>query len=360
MDEDKQTMVKMVEELSNARGASGFEDEVLAVARKYVRGFCSISEDSIRNLYLARKANTGGKPVVMLDAHSDEVSFMVQAVKPNGTLRFVPLGSWPAGAVAAHRVLVRNADGDYIPGITAVKPPHFMTEAEKKTEGDISGMAIDVGAVSKEDAAKNFRDRAGEPVVPDVAFQYLEKPDLMFGKAFDCRVGVAAVIAALGGLKDADLEVDVVGALAAQEEVGPRGAKVTSRTVKPDIAIVFEGCPADDTFTADYLVQTALKKGPMLRFLDRAMITNPRFQRFALDLAEELGIPVQAAVRTGGATNGCQISLSNRGVPVIVVGIPVRYAHTHYGIASPEDCLNAVRLASAVVKRLNRETIGKF
>ena len=64
------------------------------------------------------------------------------------------------------------------------------------------------------------------------------------------------------------------------------------------------------------------------------MITNPRFQRYALDLAEELGIPVQESVRTGGSTNGAPIHLSNQGVPVIVIGIPVRYIHTHYGIAA--------------------------
>ena len=360
MDQNKRTMLNLVEELSNAKGASGFEDEVLAVAEKNAQDFCEIREDSVRNLYLSRKENTGSRPVVMLDAHTDEVSFMVQAIKPNGTLRFIPLGSWPANAVAAHRVLVRNADGEYIPGITASKPPHFMTEAEKKAESDISNMAIDVGATSKEDAEKNFKIRVGEPVVADVKFEYLEKSDLMIGKAFDCRVGVASVIETLRSLQGADLAVDVVGALAAQEEVGTRGAKVTSRTVRPDIAVVFEGCPADDTFTVDYMVQTAMKKGPMLRFVDRAMITNPRFQRFALDLAHELEIPVQAAVRTGGSTNGCQINLSNRGVPVIVVGIPVRDAQTHYGFSSPQDCLNAVRLASAIVKRLNTEVIGKF
>ena len=101
-----------------------------------------------------------------------------------------------------------------------------------------------------------------------------------------------------------------------------------------DLAIVFEGCPADDTFSEAYMIQTALGKGPMLRPLDKRMITHPRFQRFALDLAAELDIPVQESVRTGGSTNGAPIHLSNAGVPTIVVGIPVRYIHTHYGIAT--------------------------
>ncbi|WP_411676940.1 M42 family metallopeptidase [Caproicibacter sp.] len=356
----EQNVLKLAEELSNAKGASGFEDEVLAVARKYARNFAEIQEDSVRNLYLRYAESTGNKPVVMLDAHTDEVSFMVQAIKPNGTLRFISLGGWPANSIAAHRVLVRNAGGDYIPGITVSKPPHFMTEAEKKMENDISNMAIDIGAMSKEDAEQRFHIRIGEPVVPDVTFEYNAETNLMFGKAFDCRLGVASVIGTMKTLIGENLNVDVVGALASQEEVGTRGAKVTSRTVKPDIAIVFEGCPADDTFTEDYMIQTAVNKGPMLRFIDRAMITNPRFQRFALDLAEELGIPVQTAVRTGGSTNGSQIHLSNRGVPVIVVGVPVRYAHTHYGISSLSDCMNAIRLATEIIKRLNQDLIKSF
>ena len=65
----------------------------------------------------------------------------------------------------------------------------------------------------------------------------------------------------------------------------PAAQQLPPNTVKPDIAIVFEGCPADDTFTDSYATQTAIKRGPMLRHVDARMITNPRFQRFALELA---------------------------------------------------------------------------
>ena len=57
--------------------------------------------------------------------------------------------------------------------------------------------------------------------------------------------------------------------------MGTRGATVTANTVKPDLAIVFEGCPADDTVAEPYMIQTAIHKGPMLRHIDARMITNP-------------------------------------------------------------------------------------
>jgi putative aminopeptidase FrvX len=350
----------IIEELSNAYGVSGFEDLVLEVARKYASGLVEISEDSIRNLYLRRPGDTGKRPVVMLDAHTDEVGFMDQAVKPNGTLRFIPLGGWVNNTIPAHRVLVRTSKGNYIPGVVATKPPHFMTETEKSQSLDIADMSIDVGASSREEAIERLNIRIGEPIVPDVKFEYLESQDLMIGKAFDCRLGCASVLATLRALKDEALAVDVVGALSSQEEMGMRGATVTAKAVKPDLAIVFEGCPADDTCAEDYMIQTAIKRGPMLRYIDRAMITNPRFQRFALDLGGKCGIPVQAAVRSGGATNGAPIHLANESVPVIVIGLPVRYIHTHYGIASFEDCKNAVRLAVEIVKKLDAETIQGF
>ena len=75
---------------------------------------------------------------------------------------------------------------------------------------------------------------------------------------------------------------------------------------------------------------------------------------------EELGIPVQESVRTGGSTNGAPIHLSNQGVPVIVIGIPVRYIHTHYGIAAHSDVENAARLAAAILERMDAAQISRF
>ncbi|MBE5790835.1 MAG: M42 family metallopeptidase [Clostridiales bacterium] len=352
--------LNMIRDFSNANGVSGFEDEVVSVARKYANPSFEVSEDRMRNFYIRRPENNGKRPVVQLDGHSDEVGFMVQAIKPNGTLQFITIGGWVYTNIPAHKVRVKAADGSYVPGIVTAKPPHFMSAAEAGRVPDVSEMAIDIGAVSDEEAHDDFGIRIAAPVVPDVDFTYDEKHDLMMGKAFDCRLGCAAILATLDALKSENLDVDVVGAMSVQEEVGVRGARVTASTVKPDIAIVFEGCPADDTVQPGYLIQTALKKGPMLRHIDTGMITNPRYQKYALDLARELNIPVQESVRTGGSTNGASIHLSNEGVPVIVIGLPVRYIHSHYGIAAYKDFENAVKLATEIIRRLNADIIGGF
>lgn len=285
---------------------------------------------------------------------------MVQAIKPNGTLQFIPLGGWVENNIPAHKVKVRNAKGTYISGVVASKPPHFMTAEEKGKNLPISAMVIDVGATSAKQVVEEFEIRVGAPVVPDVTMEYNEQNGVMLGKAFDCRLGCACVLETLKQLKGESLAVDVVGEFSTQEEVGTRGAQVGAQTVKPDIAIVFEGSPADDTFTPDYLIQTALGRGPMLRHIDARMITNPRFIRYAIDLGAQLGIPVQEAVRTGGSTNGAPIHLANMGVPVIVIGLPVRYIHTHHCYASFCDFENSVKLAVEIIKRLNADIIKGF
>ena len=352
-------VLKLIQELSDAPGASGFEDEVVAVARRWCASIGPMKEDFLRNLYIHRKENTGTKPVVMLDAHSDEVGLVIHSIKPNGTLRFLMLGSWNKNALIGTKVLVRNADGDYIPGIIAAKPVHFMTAAEKETAmNDISNMVIDVGATSYEDAVENFHVRMGEPVVPDTKFYYDEQRDLMFGKGFDCRIGCAALIEALRRLEGKELPCDVIAVLSTQEELGPRNSKVTVHHIHPDIAIVMEGCPADDTFTEPYAIQTALRKGPMFRHLDVSAICAPRYQRWALDLAAKKGIPVQESVRQGGGNNAASIQTALVGAPSIVCGVPVRYAHAPNCISTCYDLEKSIEMVIALLENITPEMIG--
>lgn len=356
---DRQERLALIRALSNANGAPGFEDDVVQVLRESVKDLGEVKEDRMRNLYCFGDRREG-RPTVQLDAHTDEVGFMVHAIKPNGTLRFITMGGWVNCNIPGHRVRVRNALGEYIPGVISSKPPHFMTAEERNRMPAVAEMAIDIGASSAEEASNDYHIRIGEPVVPDVDLVYDEKHELLIGKAFDCRLGCAAIVDTLQQVAGEELKVNVVGAFATQEEMGTRGATVTSQTVAPDLAIVFEGCPADDTFGESYMMQTKIKHGPYLRHIDARMVTHPRFQRFALDLAAKLNIPVQDGVRTGGSTNGAPIHLSNGYVPTIVIGIPVRYIHTHHGIASVADVENAAKLAVAMLKELDQETLDRF
>ena len=350
--------VKMIKDLATAFGAPGFEDEVVAIARRYAPAGAGIVEDSMRNLFICPKGEADPSlPTVLVDAHSDELGLMVQAIMSNGNIVFTYLGDWVPGALSSQKVSIKNLDGELITGIVATKPPHFGGE---ESLPNLSAMIIDIGATSYEEVTETFKIAPACPIVPYTDFSYDALHDIMMSKAFDCRLGCAAVLEVMHEVKDLQLNVNAVGALSAQEEIGIRGAHIVANRVKPDIAICFEGCPADDTFAQPHLMQTRLKHGPMLRHLDQGMVTNPRFMRFALDLAKEFHIPVQEAVRTGGRTNGAVYHLSNMGVPTIVIGLPVRYVHSHNSIASFADYKKGVQLAIEVIKALNYEKITSF
>lgn len=355
-----QDLIQSIKRISDANGISGFEDEVLHVIRAEGAGLGTFEEDRIRNLYLYRHENKAGRPIVQLNAHTDEVGFMVKAIRPDGMIEFITIGGWIPTNVPAHMVRILNKDGVYVPAVVASKPPHFMSEAEKKAPLEITNLVLDVGASSSEEVIKEYRIGIAAPVVPEVSCTFDEKHGLFIGKAFDCRIGCASTLATLKELQGTDLKVNLVGDFSSQEEVGTRGSIVSANTIKADLAIVFEGCPADDTVVPSYQAQTCLKKGPMLRHIDSRMITNPRFQRYALNLAQELGIPVQEAVRSAGATNGAPIHLAHDGIPAIVIGVPVRYAHTHYGISALFDVEQAVRLAKEILLRMDSKTIRSF
>ena len=351
----------MLKRLADAPGACAFEDEVVAVAREYASHLGTLEEDCLRNLYIRRKENTGDRPIIMLDAHTDEVGMMIHSIKPNGTLRFLPLGSWNKGSVAGTKVLVRNEDGEYIPGIVASKPVHFQSAAEKAAGlTELEDMVIDVGATSAQDAVQNFGIRIGEPVVPAYATEYDEKRDIIFGKAFDDRIGCAVLLEVLRRLEGEQLPCDVVGVLSTQEELGLRSAKVTVNRVQPAAAIVLEGCPADDTFTEPYAIQTALKKGPMFRHMDRSLVCNPRFQRYVLNLAREKELPIQESVRKGGGNNAAAVQTEALGAPAVVAGVPVRYIHAPNCMASGFDFEATVQVVLAILRDLTPEKIAAF
>ena len=370
---DRDTVIELIGQLSCACAPSGFEDETCERVHEFVERElegASSRETNLRNVLvtpagMADPAEDPGRCRVMLDAHGDEVGLMVKSIRPNGTMTFIELGRYTGGALAGEHFWVRNTEGDWLDAVVVAKSPHFQSEAERT--GKIAPeLLLDCGATSAEDAIENFHMGIGEPAVPATEFAFDPERGVMFGKAFDDRAGVAALLLTLRELElraqegGSTPEVDYVGCVSSQEEVGGRGVKACARWASPNCCIMFEGAPADDTFAAPGDVQTALKGGPMLRFADVSMITSPRFQRFALSVAERHGIKCQTAVRQGGGTNGGLVHVMDEGIPCIVIAVPCRYVHAGTCIMAVEDLEGAVDLAVAIVEELTPEIVEGF
>lgn len=351
--------LKMIEDLSNSYGAPGFEENVLKIIQTHKEDL-SYQRDSMMNGYLNLENKSGKKMTIMLDGHLDEVAFMVQSIDAKGLIHFIKLGGWVDYNIPAHLVMIRNNDNEYIQGIVTSKPPHFMTEEERMKKITLQDLQIDVGATSREEVINDFKISVAAPIVPYVKFYYNEQNQTMMGKAFDNRLGCAAVIETLKRLQNENTTIHAVGALAAQEEVGTRGAQVTANRVKPDLAIVFEGSPADDIYRDKYSTQAALHGGPQIRHRDSSYVSHQGFIRFAKSIAKKNKITCQDAVRLSGGTNAGKIHLSNEGVPTLVLGIPTRYVHTHYCYASYRDFEETVQLAVEIIKEITEDIINEF
>ncbi|WP_297596117.1 M20/M25/M40 family metallo-hydrolase [uncultured Cetobacterium sp.] len=350
--------INLLGELSNLHGASGHEIEVVEFIKNSMSGF-NCKRDSINNLYI-RKLNEINGPTIALDCHSDEVGFIVENINSNGTINFLPLGGWHITNIPAHAVIIKNFKGEYIKGVVASKPPHFMTLEEKQKLPKLEELVIDIGTSSYDETVNLYGIEIGNPITPDVNFSYDSKIDVVRGKAFDNRLGCAIVMEILRGVKNNILKVNPVGVISSQEEVGLRGAQVAANTIAPDFAIIFEGSPADDTFKDAFSAKGAIGKGVQLRVIDAGMVSNPRVQEFVKKIAKDNDIPFQVIARSGGSTNGGKYHITNKSIPTIVIGIPTRYIHTHYTYASIKDYKNAILLGKKLLEKLNDDIINSF
>ncbi|MCX7013508.1 MAG: M42 family metallopeptidase [Candidatus Sumerlaeota bacterium] len=348
--------IALLRELSEADGPPGFEDEVRAIFRRRLSSICDIRQDRLGSL-LCEKRGTAERPRILLDCHMDEVGFMVRLITKEGFLRFLTLGGWTGHVLSAQRVRVATAAGK-VEGVIGSVPPHFLSADKRSKAVSVDELAIDVGASSR-DEAESWGIRLGAWIAPATAFARMKDGKHLLGKAFDNRVGCALCIETLE--LAAGAPNTLIGSGSAQEEVGSRGATTAALTAEPDLAIVLEGPPADDTpGLRREESQGALGRGVQIRAYDPSMIANPRLFEFARSVAEEENTPHQIAVRTSGGTDASKIHVSRHGVPSIVLGVPVRYAHSHQGVMHVDDYLAARALALAMVKRLDAATVEKF
>ncbi|MEM7263625.1 MAG: M42 family metallopeptidase [Planctomycetota bacterium] len=343
----------LLEQLSNAYGPPGAEEEVRAIVRNALESVGNIQYDKLGSVICEKRGSTDG-PRIVLDGHLDEVGFMVQSITSEGRIAFAPLGGWWGHVLLAQRVRVMTDDGARIQGVVGSKPPHFLGESERRNVLGLENMYIDIGATSA-DEVRELGIQVGDPIAPDTDFRQMDRPGYLSGKAFDDRVGVGLMVETLLSAGD-DHPNTLVGVGAVQEEVGCRGARTASAIARPDLAIVLEGTPADDIpgFTEK---QAILGKGPQIRFMDPTAISNRRLVRLVESVAKSAEIDVQIAVRRSGGTNASSIHLHEAGVPTVVIGVPARYIHTHVSMVQFDDYLRARDLLLALAHRLDAETV---
>ncbi|MGE3163849.1 MAG: M42 family metallopeptidase [Planctomycetota bacterium] len=341
---------ELLRTLALTPGAPGHEREVRRVVREALTGCGEVTYDRLGSI-LCEKRGSSDFPRILLDGHMDEVAFMVQSIGEDGRLRFVALGGWWEHVLLAQRVWILTEADERIPGVIGSRPPHFLSSDERQRVVSIEAMYIDIGATSRLEA-ESYGVRVGDAVVPAGEFRPLTNPDILSCKAFDNRVGIGILCETLRSLRGVEHPNTVIGVGAVQEEVGCRGARTASEVARPDVAIVLEGTPADDTpgFSEP---QGVLGRGPQIRFFDPTAIASKRLIRFVEEVAAKESIPLQLAVRRSGGTDASAVHVHGRGVPTVVIGVPARYIHTHVSLIHWQDYAAAHSLVVALLERLD-------
>lgn len=344
--------ISLLRQLTEAHSVSGFEGEVRDIFKRELSDHGVLGSDRLGSVYCQSDKQKEG-PRILVAGHMDEVGFRVQAINKAGFLTFVPVGGWWGHNLLAQRVEVKTRKGRKITGIVASKPPHFLNKTERGKVQELDAMFIDVAATSAKEVAE-WGIRIGDPVAPVSSFEPTAHPERYLAKAFDNRVGMAGAIEVGRDLfGKVSCNLNVAGTV--QEEVGLRGSRTLAHVIQPDIAIVLEGPPADDTPGQDLSTsQGVLGEGVQIRLHDPSAIMNPRLVDLALQVAEESEIKHQATVRRSGGTDAGGFHLSNSGVPCIVLGVPARYIHSHNGIIDIKDYQAMVALSKALVEKLSQ------
>ena len=345
----------LLESLTQAHSVPGHEEEVREIFVNELKEHGELGSDKMGSVY-CKKGESG--PKVMVAGHMDEVGFRVQAILPDGFLKMVPVGGWWGHTLLSQRVEVKTLRGEKIMGTICSRPPHFLSEAERNSVIGVPNMFVDISARSKSEA-EEWGVHLGDPICPWSPWTPMHQEGWYMTKAFDNRVGMAGAIQ-VGQEGDASrCQLYAVGTV--QEELGLRGAKALANVVQPDVAIVLEGPPADDTPGMPLSEsQGVIGGGVQIRLHDPSAVMNPRLGRFAIETAQAEGIPHQVTVRTSGGTDAGSFHLSNEGVPSVVLGTPARYIHSHNGIICEHDYHAMVALSLAMVKRLDQSTVDGF
>jgi len=330
-------MKKLLQQLTETFGPSGYEDNIRALVRAEVKSLADeIRVDALGNLIVRKKRlkQNGDSKKIMIAAHMDEIGLIVSHVDQKGFVRFSAIGTVLRRYVPGGRVRFLNG----IQGVIGYDRLDNLNELPT-----LDKVYIDVGASSKKDCPVKVGDVA--------AFErpFTEMGNRLVAKSLDNRVGVLVAIETLRALQGKSTPHDLYFVFTTQEEIGARGAGTSAYGVDPDVGIAIDVTPTGDTPQA-LKMEMALGNGPCVKFQDVGSISDPRIVQWMIAAAEKNKIPYQREVLLIGGTDARAIQSVRAGVPSGCISIPVRYVHSPSEMVDITDVQNTVKLLTAVLR----------
>lgn len=331
----------MLKNLCLLNSTSGDESAVRNFIINEIKDYCDYSVDALGSIIAIKKGKKRPAKTVSINAHMDEVGFIITGVTDSGYLRFATVGGIDSSVCLDRVVSIGN-----IKGVIGDKAFHQLSADEKNTVPSFEKLLIDIGAKDKEDALKYVS--LGD-------FAYFESDYYEFGdgyiksKALDDRIGCMLMIEMI----KSELEYDTTFCFNVQEEVGLRGAKCTSFSVQSDVSLVLEATTAADLYGVSGCDRVCvLGNGPVISFMDGRTIYDKELYNLAMTTAKENNIPCQTKTAIAGGNDAGAIQISGKGSRVLAISVASRYIHSASSVVKASDIDNTRKLIRELLPKL--------
>ena len=339
-------------DLLDTPSPTGFETPGQRVWADYVRPHVDALEtDDYGTAWATLNGSAEDGPRLMLDAHVDEIGFMVRHITDEGFIHVNRIGGSDRAIARGLRVRVLGDDGP-VTGVVGNTAIHIR-DTKNETVPKVHELFVDVGADSKDDVHE-LGIRVGHPMVFDVAPEELAGTRIT-GRAIDNRLGGFIIARVLEHLSDDRPAWTVQGANSVQEEIGGHGASMIAHRLEPDAAVAFDVTHATDSpgISSAEHGQVKMGEGPAIT---HGTSTHPQVVQRLMQVAEKEDIPLQhepSDRRTGTDTDS--IFKARSGVPSGLVSVPLRYMHSTVEVVDTEDIEQCVQLLTAFARSLDEE-----
>jgi putative aminopeptidase FrvX len=336
--------LRFLELLANTPSPSGHEARGQRVWLDYVKPF---ADETFTDAYGNAVAvlNKGGSPRLMLAAHADEISMVVNYINDQGYIYVQKLGGIDPAITKAQRVLIHSRGGP-IKGVVGNVAPHLMKADPDRKAPKIEDLFIDIGVSSRREAEGLIR--IGDPITLTDQFELLRN-DLAISRAFDNRVGTFAVAEALRLASETKgkLKAEILAVSNIMEEVGLLGSRQIAYTLKPDVALVVDVTHATDYPTVSQQQHGDIKigHGPAIT---HGVCNHPEVVARIESVARAQKIKLQHEAASGTTGTDTDVIFWTRGgIPSALISLPNRYMHSPVELVSLKDLEQIPRLMSA-------------
>ncbi len=287
-------------------------------------------------------------PKVLLDAHLDQIGFVVNGYAGAGFLKVAAVGGIDTRVLCANGVHIHCPDGD-IEGVISSVSPHLRQGGSENAPIKLENLMIST-YLDEDEVKKKI------PIGTPVSFSaqpVLLKNDRMASPQMDDKICIASILLAVEKLKDTELNVDIYAHFAGGEEIGYIGARTGGWYIDPDYAIALDVCGAYGPDMPEWRKDCVLGEGCTVSYSATA---DRRFTKKIIRTAREKNIKIQLLgepSHTGTDTHA--LALVREGVPAALISIPLRSMHTYTEVISLRDVDAAANLLAEVIKTMEVE-----